>query len=472
MMSKPPPDVRGSYEKLVAAKAHTSGGNGWVYRTATALFAVASFDAANLIEEVSQRQRQPQMLDHLLTAIRARSVAGFGLVFAAGGNLHVMLVGSASLEIQTTRANVRLVPQTAAPLIWPIPSPPAGDQIRWQLTLALDNEAPNTADKAPLDTAESLAQASRVVIELGETVLRPDIETAASVTRGVTPQTPQLASLPFTAQPAVASQQPVATHQPVAQPVATHQPVEQQAVTVQAQSPTTAAAAPNQVDSDEGLVDIPISIDSQSPELSAADTIVFADDLARVAQTSAFEIAANTGVIPLPTQQANKVATTITAVANTEPETVLGLTCEQGHHNNPSAKLCHTCSTDLQTQPIQAYVNGPRPDLGLVLLDDGTSLSLKRSILFGREVHQNPEVASGTVVGVELDDPTFSTSRQHAQVVLDNWSVFIEDLNSSNGTWLQAHGLDDWQRIGHDRQEVGHGDKVRIGSRTLHFLLK
>lgn len=459
---------RTSYETLSSAKAHVYAGNGWVYRTDTALFALASFDAANLIEEVSQRQRQPQMLDHLLTAIRARPVDGFGLIFAAGGRLHVMLVGGASLEVSSTRANVRLVPQTAAPLIWPIPEPPQADRVRWQLKMSLDTQIQEFRDPSALtdlDLEESLNQAYQVVIDLGassHTTQSPNAPVLASLSQQVK-QESAVKPKDLT-EPA-----PTPTPAPPTTPTPTPAPSPAPPTTPAASTATASAAS--------------------TATASAADTITFADDLLRASTMSqplnvdvqthisadtqfggALDIARQTTVENRP--ETTAVTTSLPTDFSGETATVLGITCTMGHHNNPAATLCSSCGSDLQNQQVLAYVNGPRPDLGRVLLDDGTSYALNRPIIFGREVDSHSDVINGSALGVIVTDDSLSISRQHVRVVLEDWDVLVQDLASSNGTWLQRSGHNDWERVTEAKRPLAHGDKVRIGNRTLHFLLK
>ena len=58
-------------------------------------------------------------------------------------------------------------------------------------------------------------------------------------------------------------------------------------------------------------------------------------------------------------------------------------------------------------------------------------------------------------------------SRQHAIFTLDKENVFIEDLNSLNGTWVNGVRI----RIGHPRQ-LKHGDIVQIGTVQMKLVME
>jgi hypothetical protein len=86
-------------------------------------------------------------------------------------------------------------------------------------------------------------------------------------------------------------------------------------------------------------------------------------------------------------------------------------------------------------------------------------------------IHGGPAAGSGhpvdgeLIVGRErgsvdlvLDDP--GVSRRHARVVPDNGGVIVEDLGSSNGTFVNG------QRIS-GPVELGAGDEVRVGATVL-----
>jgi hypothetical protein len=76
------------------------------------------------------------------------------------------------------------------------------------------------------------------------------------------------------------------------------------------------------------------------------------------------------------------------------------------------------------------------------------------------------DIGSGAVLGrgdaaeIRLNDP-YASSR-HARVLLQNGIVVLEDLGSTNGTYLNEELLD-------DVAPLHHGDRVRIGDSEFTY---
>ena len=152
---------------------------------------------------------------------------------------------------------------------------------------------------------------------------------------------------------------------------------------------------------------------------------------------------------------------------------VLGVVCPHGHHNHPDARFCSVCGTALTEQHASVLISGPRPPLGVLVIDDGATLAIDRDVLIGREPHGESEVLAGAAEPLALTDANNSVSRRHARIVLDEWRVLASDLGSSNGTWLNR-GPDplSWIEIGSDEQvELHAGDRLRVGSRLVQVEL-
>lgn len=115
---------------------------------------------------------------------------------------------------------------------------------------------------------------------------------------------------------------------------------------------------------------------------------------------------------------------------------------------------------------------GPRPALGLLLLDDGTTHPIDSDMIVGREPHFHARVAAGHAVEVTVNDPELNLSREHFAIHLHDWDVTAIDLNSSNGTLLQRSQTTDWVPLSTtDPVEVSSGDKLRAGSRIFQIQL-
>ena len=65
--------------------------------------------------------------------------------------------------------------------------------------------------------------------------------------------------------------------------------------------------------------------------------------------------------------------------------------------------------------------------------------------------------------GVYLDDKTLS--REHTQFYLQNGRLFVKDLESKNGTYLNGSLL---QRA----EALKHGDRVKVGTATFSVVLE
>lgn len=79
----------------------------------------------------------------------------------------------------------------------------------------------------------------------------------------------------------------------------------------------------------------------------------------------------------------------------------------------------------------------------------------------GRVFELGDEVTVGRSPGcaVPLDDDTFASSI-HARVFRRSGELWLEDLGSTNGTWVNDERLDDPVRL-------RRGDRVKIGSTVL-----
>jgi hypothetical protein len=159
--------------------------------------------------------------------------------------------------------------------------------------------------------------------------------------------------------------------------------------------------------------------------------------------------------------------------AGPEPDArpeVWGGDCKNGHFNDPRAQYCWLCGIGMGQHTI-GYRQGPRPPLGLLLLDDGKTLRLDTDYLFGRDPERAPQVRSGEARPARVDDPSGSVSRKHLQVRLNAWDVELMDLGSVNGTHVLAPGQSEYRRIAvNEPARVWPGTIVRLGtSRTFRY---
>jgi pSer/pThr/pTyr-binding forkhead associated (FHA) protein len=113
---------------------------------------------------------------------------------------------------------------------------------------------------------------------------------------------------------------------------------------------------------------------------------------------------------------------------------------------------------------------GPRPPLGVLVLDDGATFRLDTPYVVGREPERDGDVASGRARALRIDDPDGVVSRVHARVELDGWDVVLVDLGSSNGTHVCEQGTEDWIRIPpRTPVPIRPGTRVLFGRRGIRY---
>ncbi|MEV3983866.1 FHA domain-containing protein [Nonomuraea sp. NPDC049758] len=149
---------------------------------------------------------------------------------------------------------------------------------------------------------------------------------------------------------------------------------------------------------------------------------------------------------------------------------VYGVDCKNDHFNDPRVPYCAVCGIALVQRTLVPY-KGPRPSLGVLILDDGTALPLESDYLLGRDPERAPEVAGGSARPAKVTSPDGSVSRRHLRVALDGWDVNLVDLGSVNGTQIQPPGDPNFYDIPpNEPVTIAPGTTVRVGvSRTLRF---
>jgi FHA domain len=150
-------------------------------------------------------------------------------------------------------------------------------------------------------------------------------------------------------------------------------------------------------------------------------------------------------------------------VAETRAPEVLGVYCKNGHFDDPEARYCAVCGISM-AQLTKAPRKGKRPPLGVLVLDDGSVFQLDADYVIGREPSLDSSVADGSARPLRLTDAEGLVSRIHARVELDGWQVYISDLESANGTYVQLPGEPDGQLLTpRVRTPLIAGTHVRVG---------
>lgn len=115
--------------------------------------------------------------------------------------------------------------------------------------------------------------------------------------------------------------------------------------------------------------------------------------------------------------------------------TVTAVFCPSGHVSPPEATVCRVCAVPLSERE-QAVV--PRPMLGVLRLSDGGDVPLDRGVLLGRAPTAGSTGGPDRPHVIRWGVHSGEVSRNHVEVTLDGWTVFVTDLDSSNGTLVTA----------------------------------
>ncbi len=148
---------------------------------------------------------------------------------------------------------------------------------------------------------------------------------------------------------------------------------------------------------------------------------------------------------------------------------VHGYRCRDGHLNDPRALFCAHCGIRM-AESTGVLVEGPRPPLGLLVFDNGTSFSLDQSYLLGREPEIDERVRTGELRPLVLFDTGGVISRRHAEIRLEGWDVLLVDCGSANGTLVAERDTTNWSAL-LPGQPIWllPGMQVRIGERSFVF---
>lgn len=145
---------------------------------------------------------------------------------------------------------------------------------------------------------------------------------------------------------------------------------------------------------------------------------------------------------------------------------VQGIVCSRDHFNNPAAAFCMVCGISM-VHVTHNLVPGPRPTLGFVVFDDGSTFGLDRNYVVGREPG---DVVDPHTAPLTVQDNNETLSRRHAEIRLIEWLVHIVDLNSTNGTFIWDAQYERWNQITPNQAvPLSPGDTVALGRRTFVF---
>ncbi len=146
-----------------------------------------------------------------------------------------------------------------------------------------------------------------------------------------------------------------------------------------------------------------------------------------------------------------------------------------GEENLPGSQFCSNCGITLQPTAASAAVAEPAPadeppppsgKRRFVVRDTGAEIPLpdaEGDYIIGRE-----DPVSGVFPEVDMNPfqgEDYGVSRRHAQLTLDAGLAFIQDLDSTNFTFVNRNKL-----APHTPTALSNGDEVRLGKLVMTYL--
>jgi hypothetical protein len=154
-----------------------------------------------------------------------------------------------------------------------------------------------------------------------------------------------------------------------------------------------------------------------------------------------------------------------TPTASPKQPRVSAVRCPCSAINRPGERHCRRCGLDLEAARIPT-VEVSWPVVATIRLDDGSAFELARPLVVGRAPRRRP--ASDPAVRLTVDSTTRSVSGSHLELRPKGWDVHVTDLESANGTYLEAPGATERIRLtSGEAVRVEHGSVVWFGDRSL-----
>jgi hypothetical protein len=115
-------------------------------------------------------------------------------------------------------------------------------------------------------------------------------------------------------------------------------------------------------------------------------------------------------------------------------------------------------------------ITGPRPPLGVLVLDDGSTFAVDFDYVIGREPENSELVQKGQARPLLIEDPSLRLSREHARILLDGWEVSVEDAHSANGTRIRVSHSSEWIMLKPgERRSITPGTWLGMSDREFVF---
>ena len=147
-----------------------------------------------------------------------------------------------------------------------------------------------------------------------------------------------------------------------------------------------------------------------------------------------------------------------------------GYVCARGHLNDPRSHFCVLCGIRMNER-TGVLTTGPRPPLGLLVFDDGSTYTVDAEYVVGRMPEADGRVRSGELRALMVEDRGGTVSRVHAEIRVREWDVLLVDTGSRNGTFVAPPSAAAWERLPERHtHRLEPGTRVRLGHhRTFLF---
>ena len=141
---------------------------------------------------------------------------------------------------------------------------------------------------------------------------------------------------------------------------------------------------------------------------------------------------------------------------------VMAIFCEAGHPNPVHASSCRECDSTITSRTGQVE----RPVLGVLRVSSGATAILDTDVIIGRLPQGTSSTAAQRPRLLTVPSPGKAISKTHCAVRVEGWDMRVEDLGSTNGTFLLRAGEEPRRVPEHQQLLLRAGDIIDIGDGT------
>ena len=141
---------------------------------------------------------------------------------------------------------------------------------------------------------------------------------------------------------------------------------------------------------------------------------------------------------------------------------VMAVFCEAGHPNPVHASSCRECDSTITSRTGQVE----RPVLGVLRVSSGATAILDTDVIIGRLPQGTSSTTAQRPRLLAVPSPGKAISKTHCAVRVEGWDMRVEDLGSTNGTFLLRAGEEPRRVPEHQQLFLRVGDIIDIGDGT------